>query len=64
MRLYTIGMSISALGLALSMALTAPEQEPPWPTEGWSTSTPAEQGLDPSPLQALHEDRFLLCIPT
>lgn len=28
----------------------------PWPTNGWITSTPQAQGLDPAPLAALHRD--------
>ena len=35
----------------------AARQDAPWPTRGWSTSTPQAQGLDPAPLAAL--DRAL-----
>lgn len=33
----------------------AATQEAPWPTAGWSVSTPEKQGLNPAPLAALHE---------
>ena len=34
----------------------ASRQEAPWPTRGWTASTPQAQGLDPAPLAALHRE--------
>jgi CubicO group peptidase (beta-lactamase class C family) len=39
--------------LAGGLATGAAAQQAPWPTEGWSVSTPAEQGLDSTPFQEL-----------
>jgi CubicO group peptidase (beta-lactamase class C family) len=41
--------------LSISAAACTPQVEPGWPTEGWVTSVPEAQGLDPAPLAALHE---------
>jgi CubicO group peptidase (beta-lactamase class C family) len=35
---------------------SARDVAPPWPTKGWSTSTPEAEGLDPAVLSALHDE--------
>ncbi len=41
-----------SLTLVLSIALTAAE----WPTEGWKTSTPEAEKVDPAVLEAFHQE--------
>lgn len=44
---------LAAAAVLLGAAPGAATQQAPWPTSGWMTSTPREQGLDPEPLEAL-----------
>jgi CubicO group peptidase (beta-lactamase class C family) len=41
---------------ALFDAPPAGAQDAPWPTSGWSTSTPAAEGLDPAPFAELRRE--------
>ena len=41
------------LSVLLTQATPVPAQEAPWPTDGWTVSDPAAQGLDAMPLEAL-----------
>lgn len=50
------GLTISAaVGAVVLLASAAVAQEAPWPTDGWATSTPEEQGMLTEPLASLHE---------
>jgi hypothetical protein len=56
-----VAIGAASLVLAAACAVSGParkvEHQPvPWPTNGWARSTPAEQGLDPSPLERLNAD--------
>ncbi len=48
--------AIALLSLAGSPAVRLHAQQAPWPTSGWTTSTPEAQGLDPAPFGDLHRD--------
>ncbi len=54
-------LSITLVLLVLSFGITAAHETLLWPTEGWQTSTPEEQGMDSSKLtkmwEALQEPR-------
>ena len=39
--------------LAIGWGAPAPAQEAPWPTDGWTVSTPEDQGLESAPFLAL-----------
>jgi len=42
--------------LAAALALRAEKGERPWPAAAWPRSTPAAQGMDAAPLEALHAE--------
>ena len=50
--LFIIGISIVILSLVAACAGPTPEPPQYWPTEGWRTSTPEEQGMDSERLAA------------
>ena len=49
--LHLAGLLLAVPGLVLAQSAAAQ-----WPTNGWSTSTPAAQGLRNEPLDSLHRD--------
>jgi CubicO group peptidase (beta-lactamase class C family) len=52
-RLFSICMVIVIVGVGLPGAVSA--QDTPWPTGGWQTSTPEEQGIDSAKLAEMFE---------
>ncbi len=50
-----VGLAVAQIGSAAVFAQDQPDQQIPWPTESWQTSTPAAAGLNPAPLATLHE---------
>jgi len=49
-------VAVAALLLAPAAEPAAGNQTASWPTNGWPRATPAAQGLDPAPLDRLHQE--------
>ena len=54
-RLFSICLVILIVGVGLPGAVSVSAQAAPWPTDGWPTSTPEEQGIDSTRLAEMFE---------